>query len=469
MEYFENKMRALFKEEPKGIPEGFSWDEMKPGINEKLENEEKIPTSSILNRRTYAIVGISFLMLFIALYFLKCGTSGQKKVNTSSSDPKEIAQAIPGDFQTSNLKQTNSDFQKKETAIQDQNLEQDISKNPIQKSSNNYTKSLILNKTKISKAGNLSSYVTDHSDAENTQNKIIKEASLLKESSPIDPFSKRKNGLLNINPLATKITFLSSKIPKFNKRNISVLPLDYQRNNCSLPSKGHFIGFSAGANLFNPIYGGDKETARIRNSNSFMILGQDLNIFWSRQIMDRNYITLSTGWSNMYEKLETSFDKMATVLVKDAIVKVDSNIITSRKTIFRKDTLVNSIERRNIVHYNKFRSINISVSFGRTWCLNDRLFLQGDFGLQYSRLKYSEGRQLAKNYEIIDFNSSNSIHSSNHFSLSADIGLFYKLSDKFYLKSNININKYVDNWSLENDIINLPIKYGLHFGMAYLY
>ena len=192
-------------------------------------------------------------------------------------------------------------------------------------------------------------------------------------------------------------------------------------------------------------------------------------LVFKKPIKRSYFISVGIGYNNMHEELDVQFDKPVTKLIKDALVRVDSNIITDRKTYYIKDTMVGAVERRRVLHYNTFRTLNLNTSVGKSFCINQSWSFNMQLGLQYTRLVHETGRQLGADYNIIDFNASRRLHLDNHLALTSGFSTLYNLREHYYLMGECFVNQYVTNWSLETEVTNYPTVFGLKLAVLYVF
>jgi len=462
MEYFNKKIKTILHKESK-VPENLSWDNMKFGINDQLHGSEKINIKSS-NFPFKPIMLLGFMLaVIIILFVFKCNpqeiavTENVQNLqepmvqNYNQSETDKISATVTGGQKQSNkviqnvapdhgFQIENNNKINLNESIKGHSPSKQMSVDP---ENGRLTSSLLLNSEK------------DKNEKENDQVAVSLE-------SDQDQLLVRK--MVNIGVLKINKAFIKGDSFFFQKMAIAPVIMAEEKTSSS---PQWIFGMGVGANVLWSNYFGKSPDATLLKPTNDMVIGQSVDLSLSYQFSDGRFILSDLGYSNLNEKFEVEFEKVATVLVKDALIEVDSNIITNRLTYLVKDTLLNSVERRHIIHYNNYRTLDIGLSYGRRFSLNSKWKMNYSLGFNYSRMIKSAGRTIRADHEIIDFDSSNQIYNRNHLGISSGIGFLYRFNKQVSIGSDIFILQYLDNWSKENELILKPTKLTFQLGVKY--
>lgn len=471
MEHFFDNIKEVAGNGQENVPAGYGWDEMKEGINEKMDPKDRIlPDRKHRSRKRIVWIFLLFLALAATYVFFqfgpedadmeKSGWSDQQIVaeqSTTKKDDGEIS-TQPGMILDAPLS-SNRDFTFEDSGLANEKITDPSTLVSGQSLTSDFTNANNENISENSKTGSASISSVDTPavfPGINEKNVEIISGQHL-------PGATDKKQIL-VDRMHRKSFFLFGETRSLSAPGIHLTKTE--SISCNFHDSS-YLGLHSGTNVLLPFFGGYEEIRSLRSEHTQAIFGQQVVFSLVKPLNNSLFIRTSLGYHGFHEELDVQFDKPVTHLIKDALVRVDSNAITSRKTYYIQDTVVGAIERRTILHYNTYRVLNLSASIGRNWCIDDNWFARASLGIRYSRLLQADGRQLGADYSVIDFNDEQPIHAINHFSVTSSLGLYRKISRKIYLGGEILLSQYFTNWSNEMDISNYPLSSAIQLGVLY--
>ena len=111
--------------------------------------------------------------------------------------------------------------------------------------------------------------------------------------------------------------------------------------------------------------------------------------------------------------------------------------------------------------------ISFGIQIQKEIAIHKRWEALGSIGFDYSYLIRSQGRSIDSQKNIIDFSANEELFKKNHVGLALSIGINYHLNDSFIIGSNIFMQQYLNNWSMEEGLVSRPQAFLLQAGIKY--
>jgi len=481
MDIFDNKFKSILNKNQDLVPDEFSWENMKDGINSKLDKPDRIQIKSGIGISSYllpalllsSIAVIIFLILIVPEINKSTDSILQSIAKNNLKNISENKDYFDSDeINTQGNKPVEQDEKSFRSIINNKTEEDNLQINFVKEEASITSKN-ITNQKSFSKAisqVNHSSEIIIQDDlfveTEKSEQKIIQSNMLNMslgyafEAENIEGINTKK---INIGKLYSKIITIENKDIYFDISSASIKPFTFKKKS-RIPLSFEMGG---GINYYFVDYKGDESLAMRKNETRTSLIGQNVSGSLSIGLNNKSYLSFGADYMSMNERFNFSGHKQIQVLVEQVIVRIDSNMITREVSYFKKDTLVNAIENRRIVHYNNVKSINFAINYAYNWTLSEYWYMSTQIGLSYNMTNYSAGRTIGLNESIIHFGKTNEIYSNSQIGIIGGIGAYYKLNKNISLGSKITVNKYVSNWSNEIDLIAKPSILSYQLGLKY--
>ncbi len=185
------------------------------------------------------------------------------------------------------------------------------------------------------------------------------------------------------------------------------------------------------------------------------ILGFGASIGLGYHINRHFSIRTGIGYDRMESKLQRTFERIYQEQVEDVVVEILINPVTDARTPVMGNAIIDVTETRNVVHYNRYSTLAVPVSFNYH-------IRRGKFdlfiGLGTSlRISMNSTGRTSIGDEVVDFGTNNIIHKRNLvFGVLSELGVNYDLNERFFLGLRANGVQYFTNWSAEENLSMRP-------------
>ncbi|MCI5080649.1 MAG: hypothetical protein MRY78_03100, partial [Saprospiraceae bacterium] len=174
-----------------------------------------------------------------------------------------------------------------------------------------------------------------------------------------------------------------------------------------------------------------------------------------------------------FQQLETRFDWSTalddyTVILKDTIIQVRTNLLTGQQTEVRGDIEVNVPAVRTVRHYNRVQLYQIPIAVGKTWKIRN---WQADLmaGTAVNILSENQGRTLYQG-ELQYYQGTSTRFIENQWAIHGLLmgRVTYQVNDYFGLSAGFQFQKSITNWSAEPDIRMHPNFFSGELGISFM-
>jgi len=475
MDNFDKKFKDFFDGQASDLPEDFSWEAMRDGIQEKMA--EKQPYKS---KKWWSLL----LLLLVG----GCGgwMTYNYLGNLSNSDNKNFEPIVVTTSIEESLKNNvtinentlplNADLS---TEINQESLikTNEVSnysnttprvKSPNLKTKSNTVKSNIKNKDVIQIPPQTG--ITSN-DPQNKSFHLSNIGTAVVDTVILSLNESRIASTINSVPVKSinEFAFLTSiKSPQlFFLRRFKFSPehqkIDKQPSANKEQTVFPFrIGISAGALNWLEM---DREDINYPYLSGFP--GLAIRPAVEMNIGKNQHIELAYQYARVEQKLDYEGTRAYTEDRQDVVVKkIGNSLVGSTVQEIRRDTFVNATQYQKVLHYNTYNLQSLQLSYGYRFSLGKKSSLNVDFGGSYAFLINGKGKRLNEETIIQDFNSSNKDLSGGRFASRLAVNYEWLLTDKVGLNIGFNGSKYFNKWGIEKNTKRKgPLFYGLQAGI----
>jgi hypothetical protein len=453
MDSIDKKINALYNEDMPQIPEGFSWEDNKGAIYAKMEPKET------KKKRVFwwffgalTIIAIAIIIAFII-------SPGNSK--------------ITGSLQ--HIAKTNSRIKKestsKKTTITTENT---ILSHPIEKT---------VSEINIEKGRPV--YIDKQVSDTNNDQTINQRKSILSSDLPYQPskFKERTTSDLNVTKNNEEVVSIAPTttdvkdqiIVPFISRRILMptqtlnLDLDDKKLQNSLPKKfepntaaTHSLLVGGGTLLSFGEYKG----VDARNNYSKWINGYHISLGYTYK-KEKWAINLAYDHNFAVQFFDFQSADSIAYFQDNVITHIAVNAYSGDQRDIKNDISGMTGRRRNFKTYNTFRSHSIGLSLYYLTLKRNNLYIYTGLGGRYSIGQNSQGYNLDKTGEIIEYNNLTSIYSLNGIDVTGSLSIEYNLSSRLSILSYMKVIQSFTNIDIEDSISLRPGQIHLGIGASY--
>jgi len=477
-----NKLKKGLGSENTPVPPELDWENMQEGIFQKMEKLE----NSGNQRKSYLIRALIVIVILLLIQFV-CSpfsferneeatkgsalmTDKQERKNSNESDVEEYKKELkPNENNAYEDKNVNNNtvYTKNQLTGKQSNARvaaSTISNRDIESDSNDPRNlSLQINSENQSKAfGSLAS-------SSNLYNSNTEETSTLnkEQNEIIETFQSRNNNAIHIKavPQLSLIEGISAGL-EYEILYARNMPSGFSHitENTNQEVQKTLI-MAGGATYWLEGFGSAKPQ---RQAYESPVMSYGTSLAYMHRFA--NKIELFIGLQ--YSKLESRFDyeqklENYTVTIKDTLVEVQNNLITGRESFVRGDVEVPVDAKRVVRHYNSIEIIQFPFALGRSFSMNKLeigIYGGGSLNIQTS----AQGKSLF-NDSITEYASQDELLISKDLKFSGMLygRLAYSLSERVSLSLNLQLQRSLTDWSLEDEITMRPVIFSSMLGFEF--
>jgi len=451
MDYFENKINKVFNDTEGFIPPGYSWEEMKPGIQSKM-NKSKSSKKIIY----FFVWGVSAILIFFLIYGILSSEKNKDKIKQNLVEKINLKNQIKeNEINYTNEKNYNKNNGKINEYEDNENLNTTTTEiysiattKPTNKKSNDDTNSTIPMKKIVlsfSSIDNKEAIKIDQHINHDNNKKLYK-------NKLLNLLKLKKNIYVKSKP--STLTYGIEKIKKLAKN---------KTNKKSVKGISYIINLESGTNL---LFGNHTNSKYIDNLTKSQ-LGYYTN--FSIELLKKTNWNLSLGYNyNNYISLFKfkDFDQVQKTFT-NVVLFENTNSLTNRSSKIRGDTTVLRNRNREIAYYNNFKTYSLILGIGKNFPINNSLNLIAKSRLTYMFKLENEGVLLDNNRELIYFNNGETFYKSSKLAIGFGIGLEYKINSNWMIGSTFRYDKYITNWYQNTTIKYFPSSINLGLNVKY--
>ncbi len=457
MDYFEENFKDEFEGQDSNLPDGFGWEDMKAGIQEKMDDQKAVASKKWWSLLLLLFVaGCGSWMTFNAIY-------GEQKEEVNQEIEKPIVKSNAEDIDkyiVNNKKKSTivENIQSKKLEKNTTSLNGLITQiDQVQKSNVIENKQRKVNSNIAASKSNSNRYFKNEefSASTNVQRTRTGETELQKNFTEI-------NQVRAINSFIQLPTIHLSKLT-FN-RNIKFLPRHQkivEQIKSDTPRKDLSMRWGLASGAINWLEMDQKDI------NYDFLSGYPG--FTIRPSIELNFskkqsVELAYQFSSLNQLFEYEGTRNYKQELENAVVgKLVNSLTGSEISETRRDTFVNASQRQKAVHYNKHQFQSLQLNYGITFKLNDKTNLRLYLGGEYAFTVNSKGLELNSDEIIQSFDKNNSDLKGGRFATRFAANYEFSLSEKIGLNLGIHGSKYFGKWGRTDR--KGPLFYGIQAGI----
>ncbi len=459
MDSFDKKMKDAFEAYDEQIPEGMSWDEMAPGILDKMDVPKEKKRFTLL----FVLIGIGFISLgaFMTYHFMH--EEGNKNVGPYTTLPEQqitvSEQKLKSIEEKSTLETTdNTEELQSNTTTKTNNI---VSIDVESHSSTAYSYPASKDQSGVAKIVHLEEQETTAMDKEelNQPHKVVEVNNYDKQSS------HHVRGLFDHKRLSVqKTAFLNNQsgsqlaYPLVGKMLLKE-PKDY---NPPFLSKAFYIAFDAGLMFWDWNQTEDGTVSIDQYEREQLSYNVNGRIGWQ---LHKNW-SLETGLQ--LKSFESEFNGVFYDEYKDRTDTLEQpiyNVVTRVVSYEQQGEIeVDVFEKRTIRHFNALVQLSVPVVASFQWN-RKKWALSAGAGANISYMLLSKGRSINAQEQLVEYNANTTLRSFAGFDLVGRFGLDYKLNDSYALYTDIRVNQALNTWTIDSEMSRNPLHYTINLGV----
>jgi len=430
MDYFDNNFEDDFSSREE-LPEGFSWEEMKPAIYEKMDREKD-------TKKAWWVfpLGLLGLCLFAGLYFYANTTSLSKSDEISNENASHVS--IHSSSKNTNDKSNATVNNEKSVSSQTTKaLSKDIESLSLVNNS--------LSTPKLSEALSAEKLSQKNLAAETIGTVLKKQEGITLAKSSGSPINKSSSSPENVSKNTADI-FATS----FNQKS--------QKESNSISQK---INKNSVAFLLDPILYSDDLSTR-------GMLSLELSPELSIQLKNKIHLNLGYQHTTLVEEFDyREFDRYKVNRPNELISTTVNAFTGGIVSEVRKDTFVIETRTRELLQYNEYKMHSLQIGGDYSFELGNRFSLRAGLGARYIFKLSGNGYRIyqAPN-DAPDLRNDREPFSANKLGLNTSMRLNYDLG-KVNAFFKIQGTKYLSNWEqISYHPKHSPLIYGVQLGLS---
>ncbi len=466
MDYFNSNFKDRLEDDTQGLPEGFAWEDMKDGIEEKM-----IAGRKAKRNRWWPLLLLLLITgcggWMVASYFekdIQVVNSANDKVYTpeivealsaETAEDKSIdnVEAI-GKTETGTIVNT----PEKESNIN--NTPKPLSQLPVDKPSNNTATNI------KQQDGNSESSIEQKTNVEanliQTSNKKIVEQKTSETNQKPKVIVATKD-IFETRNKVSELTLLSKPISLLsNEFDYPVLSIGALSKKTIPPAKAQLsMAILGGANVWR------NNLESIQNEDHLSgVLG------WSvRPEVSLRKHKWQFTFAYQYDQLQEEFayEGSTTVLEEreDVVVGNVVNSLTGASTPILKDTTINVTYIQRELKYNDYEVHHLDFSVGRILVEQRKHTLLLNAGLGLTLSFQGNGKRL-NNLNLVDeFELRSAVNPAQLLSISSSLQYSYSINDRFSILTRVQFRQFLNSIALSSTDSMRPTVYGLNLGLQH--
>jgi hypothetical protein len=218
--------------------------------------------------------------------------------------------------------------------------------------------------------------------------------------------------------------------------------------------KAGWIQFSGGLNLWNEGYGSSSPERSAYESTLPSYFGR---IGYQHVLHSGWTISAGIQYIRLQSEFERTFDiENYTIVLKDTIIKVETNSLTGEHQTIRGDLELEVPAKRRVRHFNSIQNIQLPIELGKRWSKR-RFGAEVAGGPIFNLYSQRRGRN-SVNDELLIYGGSGKPIFNNQLHVSAMIAgrIQYRITPMFELSLGIQYQQSISNWSGETGVTMRP-------------
>ena len=427
----------------------FSWDNMKEGIFQKIQEED--PQFFEKKRRRVAVWWwLGAAMLLVVGYVI--WPNDEKKNTRQEETPELVAENKPA---------------KAETPVTEKSIDQKQANPKVSKSIAS------ANKTIPAPAINESS--NNHSEKEVTKpaafvqkietGKTVTPALVQKNQNENISLNRNKTGdlanlpLMLLKPLEGKPVVRPS-VPVITSATEEInVPKHDQKNSPwkIIAAGGPLVSFSK--------YGGTSDAVALRNEHTSPYFGYQYGLEAWKSLSEKSSLAFGVNRQVVYQNIDIYTQRAIDTLIENTVVHTTHYVVGDRTSNTYGDTLVTAVERNRLVKYNEFQFIKAHVAYARHFTYKKWHFAPSA-GVALGMLTDSDGMSVAEDKSIFTFNQTQPVFNRFQFSTQAGMAIERQLGGKYSFHFQYRFGKQWNNLSSEPNMSLRPAFHIFSIGLA---
>jgi hypothetical protein len=440
----------------------FSWDNMRDGIFEKVVKED--PDFFKEKRRRRVPIWFWFCAAILAggglFYSLNKGSEPTKP--SIPSQPNKSAITSEKDRQVAANTQVEVAHQAESLTAFETITNPTTSSRPKAKS----------NRTNML-SGQIKSAVFNQIQPLQNQGNFVDNQDIAKQSSsmvplaeaPIETTEIEKPIELNLGQKTAKLSILGispltvhTKTPSVHLVALPVIVPQKEKEKYSWSILATSGGLISGSK-----YTGSSGSVALRNGHSSPWFGYQYGVGIGASIAKKGQLFLNLNRQVAYQNIDISTIRRVEKTIPNALLSVERFVVGNRVIETHGDTTVGATEKNRLVHYNEQKSLQGQL--GYAWSLNRKYWhFSLNSGLAIGYVTKQDGFTVAEDGAILGFNNNSPIFRNFQFAPFAGLGIERDLGRRFAINMNYQIQKQVNNASLEASTQFTPVFHSLSLG-----
>lgn len=474
MDSFDKKIKETLSPYEDQIPEGMSWDEMAPGIMERMEenDDRKFPL-------LWVLLGVGLISLSAFSFIWYHNSNDTISPLATPKSEKQITKLDPKTESIDNTITPLKDIAEKEIS---ENKTKSKTINTIDFNSKSVVKASSTAASSTS-ASTTKDNATSHSHSEyskeilpnvvHVEREIAVSASINKEelvnsfpkelTSNYDRQSSHKvRGSLDHSSISISDQSLQSSFEESSLDFNNILGLMSPSNDKLKPRlvESYYIGLDAGLTVWD--WNQEKNAPVDISTFEREQLSYNANVRAGLWI--GKYLSIESGFG--YKSYESEFNAIFLTHrteVSDTIDQPIYNVIT-RVTHFEENAVVEVFEKRTIRHFNSIKQFNIpfiaSVHFNKNkWDFSTGL------GASLTYLAITNGKSINDQSTFVDYSENTSLRNFTGISLLARVGMEYRLLDRTSIYADFSLNQSLNSWTKSMETGRTPFDFNINLGV----
>jgi hypothetical protein len=452
-----NELKKIMSEKGQAVPPGFAWEDNKDAIFAKMEALQGRKAS---RKRSVWIILLLFLLISIStctaillqqdknIYAEKeragTGSAPVSEPHLFADTPEKQATVVPKvKVLTSSTQNVHSNTERRLPENRETTLD-DIR----------------------SAATTMGGYLIDnyplYSESTKSQNLVESLSNKEDQGSKISTQNARKSFLAieELDPLGQINVPAVQSTTHYN--NILAVNEVFTAKAKFLQKAG-WINFSSGLTLWNEGYGSSSPQRSAYERTLPSYFGR-----LSYQHVFRSGWTLSAGIQ--YIRLESEFERTFTIedykiVLKDTIIKVQTNSLTGDSQTIRGDKVLEVSAKRRVRHYNSIQIVQLPIELGKRW--SGRHFGSEIAGGPIFNFYSQRKGRTSVNDELLIYSGRGAPIFNNQLHISAMVAgrIHYRFTPMVDLSLGIQYQQSVSNWSGEAGVTMRPQVFLFEIGM----